>query len=191
MAYLHIYTGNAKGKTTCAMGLAIRALGAGIAVTIIQFDKGYDGENEHYNERKILRSLAGVTLLPYGLERMMPDGKFRFQNTPGDLTAAAEGLEKALEVIAAAPSEKAEAGVPTQLIILDEVVTSVGTGLLAKEAVMDLVSAYKAHPAAELVLTGRGAWPELIAEADLVTEMTLVKHYFYEHKAPARPGIDY
>jgi len=57
MHKLHLYYGYGKGKTTSVMGLAIRALGAGQRVAIVQFDKGYDGKNEHYSERKVLRDL--------------------------------------------------------------------------------------------------------------------------------------
>lgn len=182
MSYIHVYTGNGKGKTTCAVGLAIRALGAGLRVAFIQFDKGFDGQNEHYNERHILRKLDGIDLMPFGLERMMPDGKFRFQNSEEDLQQARAGLEMARGVIAAGEHH---------VVILDELVTCTGTNLLTREDVLGLVQHAKAHPGAEVVLTGRSAWEELIAAADLVTEMTLVKHYWYDHKVEARPGIDY
>lgn len=182
MGYLHVYTGNGKGKTTCAVGLAVRALGAGLRVAFVQFDKGFDGTNEHYNERHILRKLPNIDLLPFGLERMMPDGKFRFQNEEADLEEARRGLEQARELISAGKHD---------LVILDELVTCVGTKLVAEADVMSLVELFKSAPACELVLTGRGAWPTLIEAADLVTEMTLVKHYWYEHKVEARTGIDY
>lgn len=182
MSYLHVYTGNGKGKTTCAVGLAIRGLGAGFRVAFIQFDKGFDGQNEHYNERFILRKLDGMDVLPYGLERMMPDGKFRFQNIDGDFAEAEAALAKAGELIKSGQHD---------MVILDEVVTCVGTGLLTRDAVMNLVKEFRNAGKCELIMTGRSAWDELIHEADLVTEMTLVKHYWYEHKVEARPGVDY
>ncbi len=182
MGYLHVYTGNGKGKTTCAVGLAVRALGAGMPVAFVQFDKGYDGTNEHYHERHILRKLDNMDIFPFGLERMMPDGKFRFQNNEQDLVEANKGLQKALELLQTGKHK---------LIILDEVVTCIGTKLLPETAVMSLVSGFKAVTECELVLTGRGAWPSLIEAADLVTEMTMIKHYWYEHKVEARPGIDF
>ena len=183
MGYLHIYTGNGKGKTTCAVGLAIRALGAGQRVAFIQFDKGFDGTNEHYNERHVLRGLPGVDVWPFGLERMMPDGRFRFQNIEADIEQALAGLAKAEAVVCAREHD---------LVILDELVTCVGTKLLSEQDVMGLLGGYRrAESPGELVLTGRGAWPALIEAADLVTEMTLVKHYWYEHKVDARPGVDY
>lgn len=182
MGYLHVYTGNGKGKTTCAVGLAVRALGAGMRVALVQFDKGFDGTNEHYNERHILRKLDGITLFPFGLERMMPTGKFRFENVPEDLQEAEAALAQAESLIS---------GGEHDVVILDEVVTCINTKLLPKERVMELVKNYKSGRGCELVMTGRGAWPELIEQADLVTEMTLVKHYWYEHKVEARPGIDF
>lgn len=182
MGYLHIYTGNGKGKTTCAVGLAVRALGAGMRVALVQFDKGYDGTNEHYNERHTLRKLDGIDIFPFGLERMMPDGKFRFQNNDEDLAEAQKALEKAAELIKA---------VEHQVIILDEAVTCIGTKLLSEADVMALVMDFKSAANCELIMTGRGAWPTLIEAADLVTEMTLIKHYWYEHKIEARPGIDF
>lgn len=182
MAYLHVYTGNGKGKTTCAVGLAVRALGAGMRVAFLQFDKGFDGENEHYNERHILRKLDGVDVFPFGLERMMPDGKFRFKNIEEDLGEAQMGLKKSNELVQAGEHD---------VLILDEIVTCIGTKLLNEDDVMGFVSAFKTNPQCELIMTGRGAWPSLIEAADLVTEMTLIKHYWYEHKLEARPGIDF
>lgn len=182
MGYIHIYTGNGKGKTTCAVGLAIRALGAGLRVAFVQFDKGYDGENEHYNERHILRKLDNIEVIPFGLERMMPDGKFRFQNTDEDLAEARRGLDTLLGLIAAGQHD---------LIIADELVTCTGTGLLTQQDVLGVVAAFRVANHGELVLTGRSAWQELMDAADLVTDMSLVKHYWYEHKAPARSGIDF
>src|ERR1044072_7922298 len=85
---LHIYYGFGKGKTTAAIGLAVRALGAGKKVAILEFDKGYDEEKEHYSEHNTLRKLseAGLPLKVYltGCERMNPDGTFRFKNADED-----------------------------------------------------------------------------------------------------------
>lgn len=182
MGYLHVYTGNGKGKTTCAVGLAVRALGAGLRVAMIQFDKGYDGSNEHYSERKVLRRLEGIDLYPFGLERMMPSGKFRFENTDEDIAQARAALDQARLLVDQLTHD---------LVILDEIVTCVGTKLLVELDVMQLLLEHKSRGKCELVLTGRGAWPALIEAADLVTDMTLVKHYWYEHKVEAREGIDF
>lgn len=182
MGYLHVYTGNGKGKTTCAVGLTVRAAGNDLRVAFVQFDKGFDGLNEHYNERKVLRVIPNVDVFPFGLERMMPDGKFRFENKGEDILSACEARDKARSLIT---------GGEYGMVVLDEIITCVGTRLLRQEDVMDIVAEFRRQDDVELVMTGRGAWPELIEAADLVTEMTLVKHYWYEHKTEARPGIDF
>ena len=181
MGYLHVYTGNGKGKTTCAVGLAIRAVGAGKRVAFLQFDKGFEGRNEHYHERAVLRSLPGIELFFFGMERIMPDGRFRFENTPEDVEQARRGIDKAGELIAAGDHF---------LIVCDEAVTCVSTGLYSEDDLMGLVAAFKESGKCELVLTGRGAFPALIDAADLVTEMTLVKHYFYKG-VQSREGIEF
>ncbi len=182
MGYLHIYTGNGKGKTTCAVGLVIRAIGAGMRVAFCQFDKGFDGNNEHYHERFILRTLPGLDLFFFGMERMMPDGKFRFQNTDDDLAQAQAGLAKVRELLTTPEYD---------MVVCDELVTCVGTKLLSESDLLNVVSAFRLQANIELVLTGRGATPALIEASDLVTEMNLVKHYWYDHKVEARKGIEY
>ena len=182
MGHLHVYTGDGKGKTTCAVGLAVRAAGAGLRVAFIQFDKGFEGTNEHYHERFILRQLPLVEMFFFGMERMMPDGKFRFQNIPADFEQAQAGLDRVREILRQRKHD---------MVICDEAITCIGTGLLAAAELMQVVMEFKSDPESELVLTGRGALPELIDTADLVTEMRLVKHYWYTHKTPARKGIDY
>lgn len=181
MGYLHVYTGNGKGKTTCAVGLTIRAAGAGMRVAFCQFDKGFEGRNEHYHERFILRRLPEVEMFFFGLERMMPDGRFRFQNTEGDLEQARLGLDKARELIRSGRH---------QMVVLDEAITCVGTKLYPEEDLLELVRVFRDEGKCELVLTGRGATPRLIEAADLVSEITLVKHYFYQG-VEARKGIEY
>lgn len=178
---VHVYTGPGKGKTTCAVGLCIRALGQGWRVALVQFDKGYDGENEHYAERKVLRGLEGVDLFPTGCERMNADGTFRFGAEPRDLEEARRGLERARECLA---------GGRHRLVILDEALSAVMVGLFGKEEVMALLDLHAKDPVAELVLTGWNAWPELVERADLVTEMRKVKHY-YDAGVGARPGIEF
>lgn len=181
MGFLHVYTGNGKGKTTAAVGLSIRAAGAGQRVAFIQFDKGFDGQNEHYSERTILRTIPLIDLFPFGLERLMPDGRFRFANDEGDFKQARLALEKTIEVLR---SER------YFLVVCDEAVTSVATGLVTREQLLDVVKEFRMHASCDLVLTGRGAFPELIEVADLVSDVQLVKHYFYQG-VPARRGIEY
>jgi cob(I)alamin adenosyltransferase len=182
MGFLHVYTGDGKGKTTCAVGLAVRAAGAGMRVAMLQFDKGFEGKNEHYHERFILRQLPNVELFFYGLERMMPDGKFRFANVEGDFEQARKGLEHARALVTSGDYD---------LVICDEAVTCVGTKLYSSDDLMALVHEFKQAGNCELVLTGRGATAELIEAADLVTEMKLVKHYWYDKKVEARKGIEF
>ena len=178
---LQVYTGAGKGKTTCALGLCLRALGNGWRVVLVQFDKGYDGANEHYAERRVLRGIAGVDLVPTGCERMNPDGTFRFGAEPRDLREARRGLRAA---------KAALSGGKHRLVVLDEALSAVLVGLVTKEEVMALVDLHAKHPGAELVLTGLNAWPELVARADLVTEMRKVKHY-YDAGLGARAGIEF
>ncbi|HUO58409.1 MAG TPA: cob(I)yrinic acid a,c-diamide adenosyltransferase [bacterium] len=178
---LHIYYGYGKGKTTSAIGLAIRALGVGKKVAIVQFDKGFDGVNEHYSERKILRGLPRIQLFPFGKERVLGPGAFRFKNEPGDFEEAKAALAKTKELITKGGQD---------LLILDEILAAVMTKLVSQEEVMELVALYDQKRHCELVLTGHQIWPELVAKADLVTEMRKEKHYFDE-KMPSKEGIEF
>lgn len=189
--YIQVYTGNGKGKTTAAMGLALRALGAGKKVLFLQFMK-----TETYSEHKILRGLApNLTLKTLG--------KPFFVIKEGALSAEelAKWRQKAVifppgqppqeyvDLLAAgmALAREAVTGNEYQVVILDELVVALHFGLVSWEAVESLLRA-KA-PAVELVLTGRGAGEELINLADLVTEMREVKHY-YRQGVQARRGIE-
>jgi cob(I)alamin adenosyltransferase len=179
--YLHVYTGNGKGKTTACVGLVIRSVGAGNRVAFCQFDKGYDGNNEHYHERFVLRNLPLIDLFFFGMERMMPNGKFRFQNQEEDFEQARKGLNQAKELISSGKYD---------LVVLDELVTCSMTKLLTEEDIMELVEDFRIQGKCELVLSGRGAFPRLVEKANLVSDVTLVKHYFYEG-VDARKGIDF
>ncbi|MFT5365116.1 MAG: cob(I)alamin adenosyltransferase [Candidatus Latescibacterota bacterium] len=178
---LHLYYGFGKGKTTCCMGLILRALGAGHRVALVQFDKGYDGENEHYAERRILRALDGIDLVPTGCERMMPDGSFRFGAQPEDLAEAQRGLEKAQAFIRDGLYD---------LVVLDEFLAAVAYDLLEQSDVMDTVELWQQTRSCELVLSGHKVWDSLVLQADLVTEMRKVKHY-YAKGVPARAGVEF
>ncbi len=179
---LHIYTGDGKGKTSAAIGMAIRAIGAGMKVAFLQFDKGYDGGEDIYNERKVLRSFKALYLFASGCNRMNEDGGFRPGVTDDDCFEAKVGLEKAEHII---QKDKYD------MVILDEAITSANYGLFEKEDLMRVVKTWEdeGRPC-ELVLTGRGAWPELIDAADLVSEIVKVKHYYDEGQS-ARRGIEY
>jgi len=178
---LHIYHGYGKGKTTAALGLALRALGAGQKVAIVQFDKGADPGHEHYSERKFLQDLPGLGLYPFGLERVLGPQTFRFKNDEGDFEQARAALQKSRELIASGE---------WFLVILDELLAAVMSGLLAEKDVMDLLDLYDSNRRCELVLTGHKVWPALVERADLVTEMRKEKHYF-DRQEPPKEGVEY
>ncbi len=176
---IHIYTGNGKGKTSTGLGLVMRALGAGLKVALVFFDKGGD----FYAERKVLAQLKKLypknfSWQAFGNVRMEKGKGFRFANIPDDLVKAQEALEQSIKLF-------------TQnfdLIILDEINTTVKTGLLK---LADLQSIIDNKPTyTELVMTGRYCPPEIVKQADLVTEMQDIKHYAM-NGVTVRPGIDY
>jgi cob(I)alamin adenosyltransferase len=178
---LHIYYGYGKGKTTSAVGLALRTIGAGKKAAIVQFDKGYDGMNEHYSERKILRTLPRLELFPFGKERVLGPNAFRFKNEEGDFQEAKAALLKSKDLIIRGDQD---------LLVLDEILAAVMCKLVTKEEVMNLVEIYDKNRRCELVLTGHQIWPELAQKADLITEMRKEKHYF-DQKMPPKEGIEY
>lgn len=170
---IQIYTGTGKGKTTAGLGLAIRALGHGLKVAIIYFDKG----GKDYGERNILDKLA-IDYFPTGLNRRNDDGSFRFSITEEDTKEAVRGLELAESLLVK----------DYDLIILDEINSTVALNMLTSEAVCDLIK--KVPSKTELVLTGRNVTEEIQALADLITEMKPVKHYITKG-IPARRGIEF
>ncbi|MFA5011349.1 MAG: cob(I)yrinic acid a,c-diamide adenosyltransferase [Ignavibacteria bacterium] len=182
---LHIYYGYGKGKTTSTIGLAIRALGAGKKVALVQFDKGYDGENEHYAERNVFRKLQeigyNIDIYPTGCERMNSDGTFRFKNEEKDFEEAKRGLEIAKQLIVNGEQD---------VLILDEAIATVAYNLLEKEEIEQLITLYKKNKRFELIMTGHKLWEGLEEKADLITEMRKVKHYF-DKGIPARLGIEF
>ena len=181
----HIYYGYGKGKTTSVIGLAVRALGAGKKVALVQFDKGYDGVNEHYAERHILRKLQEhgyhIGIFPTGCERMNDDGTFRFKNSEEDFKEAERGITIARDLIENGKQD---------VLILDEAIAAVIYHLLKKESIEELIELYNKNRRFELVMTGHKLWEGLEEKADLVTEMRKVKHYF-DAGIPARPGIEF
>lgn len=188
---VQIYTGNGKGKTTAAIGLAIRALGAGFRVYFMQFMK-----SKAYSEHNILPGLSpGLVVHTVG--------KPFFIAMEGALTAK-ELSELADEVVVFASGKPpadyvamiqsglgvAKTAISSgqyELVVLDEVLVALHFGLLEQQGLIELIDSRPAN--VELVLTGRGATAELIARADLVTEMMEIKHY-YNEGVSARVGID-
>lgn len=167
---MQIYTGNGKGKTTAAFGLAFRAAGRGLNVLILQFLKPSDG----YGEQLACSHFPNVEIRSMGLDHFV--GSVPKQE---DISAARAALGTASELMATGRYD---------VCILDEAVNAVRLGLIND---MELIDALKRRPPpVEVVLTGRGATPALIDYADLVTEMKLVKHPF-DKGIQARAGIEY
>jgi cob(I)alamin adenosyltransferase len=175
---IQVFTGNGKGKTSAALGMALRAVGGGMRVALVCFDKG----GGHYSERiAIERRLKGAfDVFATGLDRMDPvTGKFRMGVTPEDANEAERGLQTVRDVFSRHEH---------QLVILDEINTTVSLGMLRESDVLAVLTSKPQD--VEVILTGRNC-PEVFKDiADLVTEMTLVKHYFYKGVA-AREGLDY
>ena len=167
--YVHVYTGNGKGKTTAAIGLAIRAAGAGMRVYIAQFVKGM-----HYSELDSLdRFDDRITLKQYGRDCFIKD-----EPTQEDMQAARQGLDEVKGILASGDY---------QMVILDEANIATRYNLFSADELIELV---RSKPeSVELVITGRNADPKVIAVADLVTEMKEIKHY-YHRGIEARQGIE-
>ncbi|HRZ26391.1 MAG TPA: cob(I)yrinic acid a,c-diamide adenosyltransferase [Spirochaetota bacterium] len=168
--YVHIYTGNGKGKTSAALGLVLRAAGAGMRCLMIQFMKGRE-----YSELRALARLHDLVFVEqYGSRDFCMPGENRDEHRE----FARDGYDRAR----AALSEG-----NYSVVVLDEIITAMKAGLLSEDALLGLIGLKR--PETELVLTGRGATEALIARADLVTEMVEVKHY-YSRGVPARRGIE-
>lgn len=168
---VQVYTGNGKGKTSAAFGLALRAIGRGLKVYIIQFIKGgFD-----YGELYMIDKLPNLTLKAFGR------GKFVTAKPPEkeDIKLAEEALQL---------SEKVVTSGEYDVVILDEVSVALNLKLISLDDVLELIRAKPKH--VELVLTGRSAPNEIIEVADLVTEMREIKHPFSKG-FPARKGIEH
>ena len=166
--YVQVYTGNGKGKTTAMLGLALRAAGAGLQVYIGQFLKGTE-----YSEVKAIKTcLPNIEIEQYG------EGSAIGRVTPNDVRDSAIGMEKAMQAMLSGKYS---------IVALDEINMAVMLGLVSVEAVLDLINKKPRH--VELVLTGRYAHSEIIAAADLVSEIRDVKHY-YNAGVMARDGIE-
>jgi cob(I)alamin adenosyltransferase len=169
--YVQVYTGNGKGKTTAALGLALRAAGYGRRVYIGQFLKG-----QHYGELISVRKLAPlITIEQFGRK-----GFVHVTENPDDedITRAKKGLQTCL---------KAMLSRKFSIIVLDEISVALHFHLLTEKEVLDVLA--QKPEEVEVVLTGRYAPPSLIKRADLVTEMKEKKHY-YAKGVRARLGIE-
>ncbi|MBT8491330.1 MAG: cob(I)yrinic acid a,c-diamide adenosyltransferase [Deltaproteobacteria bacterium] len=167
--YVQVYTGNGKGKTTAAFGLALRASGAGLKVYIAQFAKS--GE---YSEISALEKYReSITIQQYG--RI---GFINGDPDDDDIRAAREGLKEVKEAMCSGKYD---------VVILDEANIATRYRLIAVDELLALIEAKPER--VELVITGRDADARIIERADLVTEMKEVKHY-YQKGVEARDGIE-
>lgn len=172
---VQVYTGDGKGKTTAAFGLALRALGQGLKVCIIQFLKS--SERYQTGENKIARTLPNLEIFQFGGDYACPDERIK------DDPKVKLELKKALNLVSEVIRED-----KYDLLILDEINVALAYGLLDLRDVLNLIEAKP--PRLELVLTGRWAPQKLIEVANLVTEMKEVKHP-HQRGIKARKGIEY
>lgn len=187
--YIQVYTGDGKGKTTAAIGLAIRAIGAGKKVCIIQFMKSLA-----YSEQKVLQSLQGITLItlgkPYFIakEGMLSDEEIKAWgdklvvypagHPPKEYRAMIKkGIDDAIRAVSG----------PYDVVILDEYNMACWYDLANEEDTKEILAARK--PEVELVFTGRNAPPYILDAADLITEMKKIRHY-YDKGVMGREGIE-
>jgi cob(I)alamin adenosyltransferase len=168
---IQVYTGDGKGKTTAAFGLALRAAGKGLKVFIVQFLKG-----RPYGELESVKKLAPmITVVQSGLDSFVKKG----EPSEEDMRLAHEGLALAREAILSGKYD---------IVVLDEVNVAVELGVLTVDEVVPLLDAKPAG--VELVLTGRFAPDQFCDRADLITDMRCVRHC-YDKGVPMREGIEF
>lgn len=166
--YVQVYTGNGKGKTTAALGLALRGAGAGLQVFFGQFLKQGD-----YSEVKGLSGLKEITIEQFGMGRFV-----RGRPSDDEKAAAKKGYQRICDILSAGEHD---------LVIVDEGNVAVSCGLITEAELLALPDLKPTH--VELVITGRDALPALVGRADLVTEMRDIKHYYHQGVV-ARKGIE-
>ncbi len=167
---VQVYTGDGKGKTTASLGLALRAVGRGLRVCVFQFIKGGGPYGEHLIAEKLAPLL---TIIQSGRP-----GWVNTKDISEDRRVAQEALEQARQILTSGNYD---------LVVMDEINGAVGFGLIDVEQVLELIR--QKPQSVELVLTGRNADEQVMAAADLVTEMREIKHY-YKSGVPARSGIE-
>ena len=170
--FVQVYTGSGKGKTTAALGLALRAAGYGLRIFVLQFMKG----NKGYGEVKAIKLLN-----PYIKIRQSGLCSFVQKNNPSreDKRLANKGFEIATKAVLSGDYD---------VLILDEINCALDFKLIELQKVLDLIE--KKPLFVEMVLTGRNAPKELIEKAHLVTEMREIKHYYSDLHIESRKGID-
>ncbi len=166
-----VFTGDGKGKTTAAFGQALRAVGHGYRVCIIQFMKG-----RLYGEvLAIQKSLPDIDLYQYGLDSFV----MRDKPAPIDVELAQQGLEKAKELVASGRYD---------MIILDEIIVALDFKLISEDELLNLLSGKPAEM--DIILTGRYASPRILEKADMVSEVREIKHH-YNAGVRNQTGIEY
>ncbi|MEF9952081.1 MAG: cob(I)yrinic acid a,c-diamide adenosyltransferase [Clostridium sp.] len=166
---IHIYYGEGKGKTTSAIGLTIRGLGAGYRVLFCQFLKGQDT-----SEMNILKNLNNLDIL-----RAPSPKKFTFQMDDNELNILRGDNNATLEKIIAASKDY-------NMVVLDEAIGAYDKGLLDREKLLDFLDS---NSQCEIVLTGRGASSELLSRGDYISEIHKINHP-YDRGIPSRVGIE-
>ena len=169
---IQVYTGDGKGKSTAAFGLALRAAGCGLKVAIIQFMK----KGEWYGELAAFAKIPEIELASFGCDSFLKKGEPPHAE---HIKQAQAALDKARRLLRESL---------TDVLILDELNNAVFFGLIMKAEIQELLALKPPHT--ELVITGRNAPDYLLQAADLVTEMREIKHP-YQHGLPARRGIEY
>ncbi|NJM95677.1 MAG: cob(I)yrinic acid a,c-diamide adenosyltransferase [Acaryochloridaceae cyanobacterium CSU_5_19] len=167
-----VHTGNGKGKTTAALGMVLRCLGHGYRVAIIQFLKGAWQPAE--------KAVLGQWPDQLVFQAMGEGFTWVTQDRDRDRANVEAAWQQALTYI-----QNSE----YQLVLLDEINIALKHGYLELDAVLEGLASKP--PDTHVILTGRGAPPGLIEQADLVTEMTLIKHPFQEQGVKAQPGIEF
>ncbi len=169
--YVHIYTGDGKGKTTAALGLALRAAGSGLKTCIVQFMKG-----QHYGELDAVRLTGGlITIEQFGHPTFCSFGR---EPDSKDVQRAQAAMARVRAIMESRACD---------ILIADEMATACLFKLVTEDDVLEIIASRP--DGMELILTGRGATDRMIDAADLVTEMKEVKHY-YTTGVEAREGIE-
>ena len=176
---VQVYTGDGKGKTTCALGAGLRAAGHGLKVLMISFMKAKlavreSGEDINYGEFRSIDKIPNFTILPVGRETFVD----KENPDPIDVKLAQDGLRLAQDIIRDNRCD---------VLILDEINVAVEWNLISLDDQLNLINTKPERM--ELIMTGRYAHQDVLDAADLVTEMKEVKHY-YTQKVPARRGIE-
>ena len=168
--FIHVYTGNGKGKTTAAIGLGVRATGEGLKVYMIQFMKG-----RRYSEIDALDHIQNFTVVQFGRD------EFVSKKNPEqiDIDLARKGFEQAKKIINNGEHD---------VVILDEINVAVDYNLIPLNDVLQLLE--EKPKKVELILTGRYASPEVVKQADIVSEILEIKHP-YQNGIESRKGIDW